>query len=81
MLVVPGFFRTALLTPESTTYARPSIGDYAERTEQTVTAWTGMNGRQGGDPAKLAAALIQLTGSDTPPAPTPSACSSRRAGP
>ena len=32
MLVEPGFFRTELLTPESTTYAEPSIGDYAERT-------------------------------------------------
>ena len=26
-----------------------------------------MNGRQGGDPAKLAAALVQLAGSDEPP--------------
>ena len=26
-----------------------------------------MNGQQGGDPAKLAAALIQLAGSDEPP--------------
>ena len=26
-----------------------------------------MNGRQGGDPAKLATALIQLIGSDEPP--------------
>jgi NAD(P)-dependent dehydrogenase (short-subunit alcohol dehydrogenase family) len=67
MLVEPGFFRTDLLTPESTSYAEPSIGDYAERTKQTVTAWNGMNGRQGGDPAKLATALIRLTGSDEPP--------------
>jgi NAD(P)-dependent dehydrogenase (short-subunit alcohol dehydrogenase family) len=67
MLVVPGFFRTDLLTPESTTYAQPSIDDYAERTRQTVTAWTGMDGQQGGDPAKLAAALVQLIGSDEPP--------------
>jgi hypothetical protein len=26
-----------------------------------------MNGRQGGDPAKLAAALVQLAGQDEPP--------------
>jgi len=57
MLVEPGFFRTELLTPESTSYAEPSIEDYAERTTQTVAAWKGMNGKQGGDPAKLAAAL------------------------
>ena len=67
MLVEPGFFRTDLLTPESTSYAEPSIDDYAERTKQTVTAWNGMNGRQGGDPAKLATALIRLAGSDEPP--------------
>jgi NAD(P)-dependent dehydrogenase (short-subunit alcohol dehydrogenase family) len=66
-VVEPGFFRTDLLTPESTSYAEPSIDDYAERTRQTVTAWNGMNGRQGGDPAKLARALVQLIGGDEPP--------------
>ena len=67
MLVEPGFFRTELLTPQSTTYAEPTIQDYAERTRQTVTAWSGMNGRQGGDPARLADALIQLAGQNEPP--------------
>jgi NAD(P)-dependent dehydrogenase (short-subunit alcohol dehydrogenase family) len=67
MLVEPGFFRTELLTPESTNYAKPSIDDYAEKTRQTVTAWNGMNGLQGGDPAKLAKALIQLASQDEPP--------------
>jgi NAD(P)-dependent dehydrogenase (short-subunit alcohol dehydrogenase family) len=66
-VVEPGFFRTDLLTPGSTNYAEPSIDDYAERTRQTVTAWSGMNGRQGGDPAKLARALVQLIGGDEPP--------------
>jgi NAD(P)-dependent dehydrogenase (short-subunit alcohol dehydrogenase family) len=67
MLVEPGFFRTELLTPESTSYAQSTIEDYAEKTKQTVTAWSGMNGLQGGDPAKLAKALIQLTSQDEPP--------------
>ena len=67
MLVEPGFFRTELLTPESTKYAESSIADYAERTEQTVTAWKSMNGRQGGDPAKLADALVHLAARDEPP--------------
>jgi len=67
MLVEPGFFRTELLTPESTKYAEPSIEDYAERTRQTVAAWSGMNGLQGGDPARLAGALIRLAGQDEPP--------------
>jgi NAD(P)-dependent dehydrogenase (short-subunit alcohol dehydrogenase family) len=67
MLVEPGFFRTELLTPESTTYAEPSIDDYAERTQQTVAAWNGMNGKQAGDPAKLGKGLVQLAGQDEPP--------------
>jgi len=67
MLVEPGFFRTELLTPESTNYAKSSIEDYAERTEQTVAAWNSMNGQQGGDPAKLANALVQLAGQEEPP--------------
>jgi NAD(P)-dependent dehydrogenase (short-subunit alcohol dehydrogenase family) len=66
MLVEPGFFRTELLTPESTNYAEPSIDDYAERTEQTVAVWNSMNGQQGGDPAKLANALVRLAGQDEP---------------
>ncbi len=67
MLVEPGFFRTELLTPESTKYAEPSIDDYAERTKQTIAAWNDMNGRQAGDPAKLANALVQLASQDEPP--------------
>src|SRR5215207_6297199 len=67
MVVEPGFFRTELLTPESTNYAEPSIEDYAERTEQTVAVWNSMNGQQGGDPAKLANALVRLAGQDEPP--------------
>jgi len=67
MLVEPGFFRTELLTPESTKYAESSIEDYAERTEQTVTAWKAMNGQQSGDPAKLADALVHLADQEEPP--------------
>jgi NAD(P)-dependent dehydrogenase (short-subunit alcohol dehydrogenase family) len=67
MLVEPGFFRTELLTEDSTRYPEPTIEDYAERTRQTVTAWKGMNGQQGGDPDKLARALVQLTDSVEPP--------------
>lgn len=68
MLVEPGFFRTELLTPQSTEYAKPSIADYADRTAATIQAWQSMNGKQGGDPAKLAAALVQLAALTEPPA-------------
>lgn len=67
MLVEPGFFRTELLTPESTNYADSSIEDYAKRAERTVAAWKSMNGQQSGDPAKLADALVQLASQDKPP--------------
>jgi hypothetical protein len=62
-----GFFRTELLSKDSTSYAAFSIEDYAERTAQTVTAWNAMNGRQSGDPAKLAQALVELASQDEPP--------------
>ena len=68
MLVEPGFFRTELLSAESTIYAQSSIPDYAERTRETVAAWSSMDGKQVGDPAKLARAIVQLAGLDEPPA-------------
>src|SRR3954454_105633 len=67
MLVEPGFFRTELLTPQSTRFAEPSIADYAERTKQTIEAWRGMDGKQGGDPAKLADALVELAALEESP--------------
>jgi NAD(P)-dependent dehydrogenase (short-subunit alcohol dehydrogenase family) len=67
MLVEPGFFRTELLTDDSTKWPECSIDDYAEKTRQTVTAWKGMSGLQGGDPAKLAKALIHLASQAAPP--------------
>ncbi|MDA0170105.1 SDR family NAD(P)-dependent oxidoreductase [Solirubrobacter taibaiensis] len=67
-IVEPGFFRTELLTPDSMISAALSIDDYAAQTEQTDAAWRGMSGQQGGDPAKLARALVELSGSEQPPA-------------
>mgnify|MGYP002335979128 CR=1 FL=1 len=67
MLVEPGFFRTELLEDASTVWPEPTVPDYAERTRETVEGWKLMNGKQGGDPAKLAAALVQLTDLDEPP--------------
>jgi len=67
MLVEPGFFRTELLSNDSTTYAKPSIDDYAETTKEIVADWKSMDGKQGGDPAKLAAALVKLAALKEPP--------------
>ena len=66
-VVNPGFFRTELLTEESTNYAPAAIEDYAERNAAQREFWESMNGRQGGDPAKLAQALLTLTELEQPP--------------
>jgi len=68
MLVEPGFFRTELLTKGSTTYAEPSIDDYAERTREIVASWKSMDGKQGGDPVRLADALVKLVALKESPA-------------
>jgi NAD(P)-dependent dehydrogenase (short-subunit alcohol dehydrogenase family) len=65
--VNPGFFRTELLTKESTSYALESIEDYAERNRARREFFAGMNGNQLGDPAKLAQALLTITELEQPP--------------
>jgi NAD(P)-dependent dehydrogenase (short-subunit alcohol dehydrogenase family) len=66
-IVNPGFFRTELLTAESTNYANPSIEDYNERRTQQMEFWKGANGQQSGDPAKLADALLKISVVEKPP--------------
>ncbi|MET9472171.1 MULTISPECIES: SDR family oxidoreductase [unclassified Streptomyces] len=65
-VVEPGFFRTELLVDASTTWPEPTIDDYAERTRATIEAWKSMNGRQSGDPAKLARALLTIAHQEKP---------------
>jgi NAD(P)-dependent dehydrogenase (short-subunit alcohol dehydrogenase family) len=66
-IVNPGFFRTELLTNASATYAEPSIGDYAERSAARREWFEAQNGRQAGDPAKLAQALLTIAAEAQPP--------------
>lgn len=66
-IVEPGFFRTKLLEKESTILPALSVPDYAERTAKILPFWEEMNGKQSGDPAKLARALISLLDSPNPP--------------
>src|SRR6478672_5697248 len=66
-IVNPGFFRTELLTEQSTNYAEPSIEDYDERRAPLLEYWQAQNGRQSGDPAKLARALVTIAGQEPPP--------------
>jgi NAD(P)-dependent dehydrogenase (short-subunit alcohol dehydrogenase family) len=66
-VVNPGFFRTELLTKESTNYAPARIEDYAERNRAQREFWESQNGRQQGDPAKLAQALLTIAELEQPP--------------
>jgi NAD(P)-dependent dehydrogenase (short-subunit alcohol dehydrogenase family) len=65
-IVNPGYFRTELLSPQSTKYAETAIDDYAERRAALIAAWTAQNGRQSGDPAKLAQALLTIANEEPP---------------
>jgi NAD(P)-dependent dehydrogenase (short-subunit alcohol dehydrogenase family) len=65
--VNPGFFRTELLTEESTNFAERTIEDYNERRAKQMEFWKGYNGQQSGDPAKLAQALIAISSQEKPP--------------
>jgi len=65
--VNPGFFRTELLTEESTNFAERTIEDYNERRAKQMEFWKGYNGQQSGDPAKLARALITISSQERPP--------------
>src|SRR5438105_3049180 len=67
MTVNPGFFRTELLTEESTKFAERTIEDYNERRAKQMEFWKGYNGQQSGDPAKLAQALITISSKEKPP--------------
>lgn len=67
IIVNPGFFRTELLTKESTNFAEHLIDDYSDRRAQIIAFYTGQNGKQSGDPAKLAQALITITNEEKPP--------------
>jgi NAD(P)-dependent dehydrogenase (short-subunit alcohol dehydrogenase family) len=66
-VVNPGFFRTELLSEQSTRYAEASVADYDERRAALLAAWKATHGQQAGDPAKLAQALLTIAGQESPP--------------
>lgn len=66
-IVNAGMFRTEFLTQNSTTYASPSIEDYSERRKLNQEAFESQNGKQAGDPAKLARALVSIADEKQPP--------------
>ena len=65
-VVAPGFFRTDLLDAQNARYAASTIADYAaEGTAQAM--WSGYDGAQQGDPAKLGAVFVKMASMENPP--------------
>jgi NAD(P)-dependent dehydrogenase (short-subunit alcohol dehydrogenase family) len=66
-IVNPGFFRTGLASPESLVWPDTVVEDYAERSAARKEWWIAQDGRQPGDPDKLARAVIAIAAEDPPP--------------
>jgi NAD(P)-dependent dehydrogenase (short-subunit alcohol dehydrogenase family) len=66
-VVNPGFFRTELLSEQSTNYAEPSVADYDARRGPLMAGWKATHGQQAGDPRKLAQSLLTIAGQQPPP--------------
>jgi NAD(P)-dependent dehydrogenase (short-subunit alcohol dehydrogenase family) len=68
MVVNPGFFRTGLAGPESLVWPEYEVTDYAAASAAQRAWWAAQDGKQPGDPDKLAAAIVTLASLDTMPA-------------
>lgn len=66
-IVEPGPFRTDFLSRESLRFGGTPIADYDARRAQVQAAFEDRNGKQAGDPIKLAAALVRLSNEPKPP--------------
>ena len=66
-VIEPGFFRTDFMDASSLARAAVQIDDYESTVGKTRSFAEGNSGRQSGDPAKLAAALLALAALDDPP--------------
>jgi NAD(P)-dependent dehydrogenase (short-subunit alcohol dehydrogenase family) len=65
-IVEPGPFRTRFLDDASVKWAKP-IADYDESVGKSRETLRAMNGKQPGDPARAALAIIQAVEADEPP--------------
>ena len=66
MVVEPGFFRTDLLDARNAKYGSSTIEDYAAE-GNAEDMWSGYDGKQQGDPAKLGDVLVKIAGMENPP--------------
>jgi NAD(P)-dependent dehydrogenase (short-subunit alcohol dehydrogenase family)/ketosteroid isomerase-like protein len=65
-IVEPGPFRTSFLSDKSVKWAKP-IADYAESVGKSRKTLRAMDGKQPGDPARAAQAIIQAVEAGKPP--------------
>jgi len=66
-IVEPGPFRTDFLTPESLKFAATEVADYDARRAEMRASFEQRNGKQAGDPVRLAAAIVTLANEAAPP--------------
>jgi len=66
-IVEPGPFRTDFLTPGSIRFGAGTIPDYEERRTAQRAVFEQRDGKQPGDPVKLADAIVQIAGDPAPP--------------
>src|SRR5258708_19047161 len=66
-IIEPGPFRTDFLKPESLRFGQSRISDYDDRRVQPRAGLAARNGRQPGDPSKLADAILRLANEAEPP--------------
>jgi NAD(P)-dependent dehydrogenase (short-subunit alcohol dehydrogenase family) len=66
-IVEPGPFRTDFLSSESLRFGENVVADYDERRARVRASFEQRNGRQPGDPAKLAEAMVRLAREAKPP--------------
>ena len=66
-IVEPGPFRTDFLTPESVKFTAAALPDYEARRTEMRASFEQRNGKQPGDPVRLAAAIVTLSNEAAPP--------------
>lgn len=66
-VVEPGPFRTEFLSRESIHIGGRQVEDYDPRRSKILGSYEKRNGRQPGDPVKLAQAIVRLSNEETPP--------------
>jgi NAD(P)-dependent dehydrogenase (short-subunit alcohol dehydrogenase family) len=66
-IIEPGPFRTDFLTRESLRFGNTAITDYDERRGRVQASFETRNGKQPGDPVRLAEAIVKLANEPKPP--------------